>query len=313
MNSLFTRENQLFADAQSGKRLTPPWLAPILAVAFVLLGSLPVLVVLSIVVFVAIQSAQSIDQDQLMAQLYGTPLSLTLILVGSFAPVALLIWLWARLFEGRTLRTLGLSPAGALARAFRGGALGLLSFAAVVVLLLITGSAQTTLSAGLGNLGGALLGSLLLLAGFSIQGPTEELVFRGWLLPVFGARTNPAWGVLISSTLFGLVHSLNPGVSVLAIANIVLVGVFLALYALHERSIWGVCGWHAVWNWSQGSVFGFEVSGTPVPHALLDSRGTGPDWLSGGEFGPEAGIVTTLVLLVSIGILVVHARRTANQ
>jgi membrane protease YdiL (CAAX protease family) len=108
---------------------------------------------------------------------------------------------------------------------------------------------------------GVFLPIIVLLFGFVVQGATEEILCRGWLMPILSARYNLWVGILVSSSLFGLLHAVNPGVTVFAVVNIVLVGIFFSLFALRQGSLWGVCALHSIWNWLQGNFFGFEVSG----------------------------------------------------
>ena len=138
-----------------------------------------------------------------------------------------------------------------------------------------------------------------------MQGGAEEVLFRGWVLPVLGARYRPWIGLLISSLFFALLHGLNPGLSVLAIINLVLFGVFAGLYAMREGSLWGISALHSVWNWVQGNFFGFEVSGTNASSGtLLNLKETGADWLTGGTFGPEGGLAVTIIFLIAITVIV---------
>ncbi len=147
--------------------------------------------------------------------------------------------------------------------------------------------------------------------GWIVQASGEELLFRGWLLQVIGARYRVWLGVLISSLLFSAAHLLNPGISPVAVVNLLLVGVFLALYALRDGSLWGVCAWHAMWNWTQGNLLGFEVSGLRTPGGtLFNLMESGPDVFTGGAFGPEGGLAVTAVLLVGIGVLALLGRRS---
>ena len=96
--------------------------------------------------------------------------------------------------------------------------------------------------------------------------------------------------------------------------NIVLFGLFISLYAVREGSLWGVCGWHAAWNWLLGLGFGLEVSGiridtVPLVADLTVAPGA-PWWLTGGAFGPEASVVTTAVLLAgALGLIVLGRTR----
>ncbi|NJM07649.1 CPBP family intramembrane metalloprotease [Candidatus Gracilibacteria bacterium] len=103
-----------------------------------------------------------------------------------------------------------------------------------------------------------------------------------------GLKLGPLWAVIISSLWFGLLHGLNTNFSWLALLNITLAGVFMACYALYEGGLWGVCAWHAAWNWAQGNLFGVEVSGIQLPVSLLDTAFVGSDLWTGGSFGARA-------------------------
>jgi membrane protease YdiL (CAAX protease family) len=124
---------------------------------------------------------------------------------------------------------------------------------------------------------------------------------RGWMLQAMGARIRPWVGVLVSSLLFSVMHILNPNFSWIATLNIFLVGLFYALFVLWEEGIWGVCGMHAAWNWAQGNIFGFEVSGIPLNGVtLFNLKSVGPEIFTGGPFGPEGGLGATVILMLSI-------------
>jgi hypothetical protein len=110
--------------------------------------------------------------------------------------------------------------------------------------------------------------------------------------------------VLVSALLFASLHIFNLNINLVAFINLALFGVFAALYATREGSLWGIFALHSAWNWAQSNLFGMEVSGLPVRlGALINLKETGPDWLTGGAFGPEGGVVVTLVLLVGIVLL----------
>lgn len=126
----------------------------------------------------------------------------------------------------------------------------------------------------------------------------EEAVFRGYQLlnlseglhyPALGNRGAVIIATLSSSTLFGLMHAFNPNASAVGTFNIILAGIVLAIpYVLTGRLGLSV-GLHFSWNFVQGSVFGFPVSGTQLDASVINIMQKGPDWLTGGAFGPEAG------------------------
>jgi hypothetical protein len=254
---------------------------------------------------------QTQDNEALTAALMpSTALEQTVFLILGFGPIFLLLWAWLALVEKRPFWTIGLEKAGALSRYLRGFLVGLLMFAAAVGLsaafgfiAVEEGSTQITGFA-------ALAGVLLVLLGWVVQGAAEEAITRGWLLPVLGARYRPLWGILISSLIFMIFHGLNPNLSVIALFNLFLFAVFAALYALYEGGLWGVFSIHTAWNWAQGNVFGFEVSGGGVPGGtLFDLMETGPDTITGGPFGPEGGLSVTVVLVAGCVIVWLLSKR----
>jgi len=237
---------------------------------------------------------------------------LSYILIAAFGATAILLLLWTTFFERRGPATIGLNARFAL-RFARGYGLGLGFLAGVVALIWGLGGYQIEASGSLAV--ASLIPVAWLLAGFIIQGSTEELLFRGWLMSLIASRHGIWLAIVINSALFGLMHAGNIAWSqelMFGLANIVLVGVFLSLYAAKEGSLWGVCGWHAAWNWLLASGFGLPVSGqdvlvTPIIIDLADT----PDaawWLTGGVFGPEASVVTSAVLLGGVIILLLRGR-----
>ena len=226
---------------------------------------------------------------------------LTYTLIGTFAPGAILVFLWVILFERRSLAAIGLN-ANFLGRFLRGYGLGLAFLAVVVGGIWLLGGYQVEAGGSVALV--VLIPAAWVLLGFIVQGSTEEIFMRGWLMGVITSRHGIAWGVVVNSAIFSLLHGANIEMSaelVFGLANILLVGVMLSLYAIKEGSLWGVCGWHAAWNWLLASGFGLPVSGhdSPVSPILIDLADA-PDaawWLTGGVFGPEASAVTTVVLL----------------
>ena len=137
-----------------------------------------------------------------------------------------------------------------------------------------------------------------------LQGGTEEVATRGWLLTRIAARTNLPLAIAISSSLFGFLHLGNSGVTFLSVLNIILDGVLAGLLLIYTNSIWLVVAQHGTWNYVQGNLLGFQVSGTGADASIFSfTMGSGPDWLTGGAFGAEGSIITTLVLLVSLVIV----------
>ena len=126
-------------------------------------------------------------------------------------------------------------------------------------------------------------------------GVGEEIIARGILFRVVEECFGTWFALALSAALFGLGHIANPNAtwwSSLAIA--VEAGLLLGMAFAWTRSLWFVIALHAAWNFTQGPILGIAVSGIAVD-GLLRSTLTGPDMLSGGEFGAEASILTLVI------------------
>jgi membrane protease YdiL (CAAX protease family) len=324
MKSLFNPNNHLFELARSGRRLPHLIVAIVLSFVFVLAAGLGGGIVATVIVVLLSIATGEVTGEALL-QLLGNPnnrealvqfllpntaLEQVIYLILSFGPIFLVLWGWLALFEKRPLWTVGLEWSGVGQKYLRGLLVGLIMFMASIsisaALGYITFEEGNSQPQGLVALGGVLLVFL----GWTVQGSAEEVMNRGWLLPVIGARYHPLWGVIISSVIFAILHSLNPHLSIIAVLNLFLFGLFTALYALYEGGLWGVFSIHAVWNWAQGNLFGFEVSGGPAPGgALFDLMEIGPDVITGGPFGPEGGLAVTAVLVTSCVVVWVLSKR----
>ncbi|HYD27028.1 type II CAAX endopeptidase family protein [Brevundimonas sp.] len=236
--------------------------------------------------------------------------------LASFAFTAGIVILWVTLFERRGLATIGFNGSGPK-RFLRGYAVGLAFLVAVVGIIWALGGYRVDAGGAFAaaNVGAALFPIVVLMLGFVIQGSTEEILTRGWLMQVIASRHGLAWGLGLSSVLFGLLHALNiePSPELLTgVLNVILFGVFIGMYAAREGSLWGVCGWHAAWNWLLGLGFGLEVSGQVIETTPLivdlGTRTTVPWWITGAAFGPEGSVVTTAVLLIGSAILIFRGR-----
>ncbi|MFN3742715.1 MAG: lysostaphin resistance A-like protein [Anaerolineales bacterium] len=234
-------------------------------------------------------------------------LEIGFLLITSFGSLLLLVWLWIYLVERRPFVTLGFLAAPPFA-SYGGGfvrGLVLISLGLLWIWLLGVKVELQPLSAPFLR---RLMLSFLFLPAWIVQGAAEEVLIRGWMLPVFSLRHGVKAGIFVSAVSFALLHILNPGLTRLALLNLALFGIFAALYALKEGNLWGICALHAAWNWSLSNLFGLSVSGMESDFSLLSLRIEGEQWLTGGTFGPEGGIVVTFLLLLAIGWLLVERK-----
>lgn len=146
--------------------------------------------------------------------------------------------------------------------------------------------------------------------GMLFQVFAEEIVFRGYLFVTVKGGWGVAAAVVISSILFGFAHSFNPGFSLFIAANLILTGVLMALGVVVTGNIWWPLGFHLAWNFFEGYVYGFPVSGlTASPISLFITKVSAPQWLLGGSFGPEGGIAATIVFSAGIVWLLIRLKR----
>ncbi len=145
-----------------------------------------------------------------------------------------------------------------------------------------------------GNVTTSILAMIALFAFVSWQ---EELLIRGYWLQNLSAGLSQSLGVLLSSAVFALAHWFNPNLDWLGLMGLFLAGLFLAYGYLRTRQLWLPLGLHLGWNFFEGTLFGFPVSGQ-YQYQLIRQTVTGPDLITGGAFGPEAGLIMLPVLLL---------------
>ena len=159
---------------------------------------------------------------------------------------------------------------------------------------------------------GELAGALLL---YCAVGFYEELYSRGYLLQNLAEGLSikfipPRLAILIATLLtsayFGLLHAANPNITPLAIFNIALAGLMLAAGYLVTGQLGLSIGLHISWNFFQGAVFGFPVSGAAgLTGSFIQIRQLGPSLWTGGAFGPEGGLLGSLACTLGLAIILI--------
>lgn len=157
-----------------------------------------------------------------------------------------------------------------------------------------------------------LLGTLLF---FLLVAVTEEVMLRGFVLGrMLSAGMNRFVALFLSSALFSAMHLFNPNFALLPFVNILLAGCLLGASFLYTRNLCFPVVLHWFWNWLQGPVLGYEVSGMDSGETLLTLRLTGSDLLTGGSFGFEGSLLCTVLLVVgTLAIIGYYERRGRKE
>ena len=226
----------------------------------------------------------------------------TNMMISLFVTAAMIgiVFLFCRLIQKRTLSSLGFVRRGFAKEYAKGVCLGFAMFSAAAGICVLTGS----LSFSYAPKGFSPAVFLLFTAGYMVQGMAEEVLCRGYFLVSVGRRYPMSAAVLFNSCAFAALHLLNPGISPLAVANLILFGIFASICFIRTENIWLVGAVHSVWNLVQGNVYGGNVSGMKTSCSIFSAAAAdGREIFHGGEFGLEGGIAVTVVLLAAILLL----------
>lgn len=186
---------------------------------------------------------------------------------------------------------------GPALRGFGGGlGIGTAAAGAAVVLAVAFGDAEWVQDAGgPGAYAWRVLGTLAVLAPAALA---EEVLFRGVPLVLIAAAFGRAPALIALAALFGLAHLNNPNVTALGVVNIMAAGVFLGLAFYAPGGIWAAFGAHLGWNGTLAALDA-PVSGLPFQIPMIDYDPGGPQWLTGGAFGPEGGLTATVAIALA--------------
>lgn len=143
---------------------------------------------------------------------------------------------------------------------------------------------------------------------FIIQGASEEVFVRGLIFPVIVKRTSPFVGMLFTSGVFAALHLANPGVNIISVINLFLAGVLFGYCVVYFDSLWQACALHSAWNFIQGNIIGFKVSGIETP-SLISATTKGNDLFTGGDFGVEGSLFSVIILVIAIWYFHVGCRK----
>lgn len=223
----------------------------------------------------------------------------------------LTVILFWKVFDRKPLRDMGLTGIR------RGGkdlitglVFGAVSMTVVFVVLVTSGGVSLTESLLHPDFSPSLITGLLL---FIFVGFGEEMFSRGYCMTVLGQTKNKWVMVLVSSVVFSFLHSLNPEVTMIGFANIFLVGILFAYLFIKSGNLWMPIGYHITWNYFQGDIYGLSVSGMQRK-GIYQTQVISENLINGGKFGPEAGLITTLVILAGlVAVWLLYRNRVKSE
>ena len=137
---------------------------------------------------------------------------------------------------------------------------------------------------------------------FIIVALNEEILMRGYILSNLMDSMNKYVALVLTSILFSAMHLMNANASFFSIFNIFVAGILLGIYFIHKGNLWFPIGMHLTWNFFQGPIFGFKVSGY-VTDSIIIQDIKGSELITGGEFGLEASIITTITMIILITVI----------
>ncbi|WP_195500754.1 CPBP family intramembrane glutamic endopeptidase [Bacteroides clarus] len=226
-------------------------------------------------------------------------LSETLMLIGIFLS-AWIVWH----FRGVSLAGLGRSLAIRKKDLLSGISLAIVLYAVGFGVSLLAGAIEI---AGVVFNPSSLLISFVF---FLLVAITEEFALRGFVLErMLQGGVNKFWALFLSATLFSLVHIANPNFDFLSFINILLAGILLGSSYIYTRNLCFPIALHWFWNWIQGPVLGYEVSGNKFCDGLLTLYLPETNLINGGAFGFEGSILCTVLMVAGTAVILKMFRK----
>ena len=206
----------------------------------------------------------------------------------------IIVWLFRKYLDRQNFQSMGFQLQGYQLDAWTG------FFAALMILfigsLILVANKNLYFTNAFFNPVNILAGIVL----YAIVSLIEETVFRGYLLNNLMESMHPWWALLISSILFAVMHIGNDNSNFLSIINIFLASILLSINYIYTRNLWYALFFHFGWNFFQGPVLGYKVSGINTSGSIMQQSLEGSNTLTGGEFGFEGSAICTVLLLIVI-------------
>jgi membrane protease YdiL (CAAX protease family) len=263
--------------SRPARSLRPFWLIPTFYIAF-------------LIALVVLETAGSFVAGSLVAD----PRDFTFQWL-TLASVVIATWLMLRV-DNKSWSFVGLDAASASpAVVINGALLGAATIGTASLLLLATHMLRID-SAPPGSWWGAAGRSALFLLPAAFF---EELLMRGFAFAVLRRAGGWRLALIVTSVVFGLLHAWNPGADAESILAVIVAGFFLGGILLATGSLYAAGAAHFAWNWVMAGALHMPVSGIASIDPDYRTVETGPDWLTGGSWGPEGGLAAVAMMFVA--------------
>jgi hypothetical protein len=181
----------------------------------------------------------------------------------------------------------------------RGAALGWSLLLAAILPMMLLGSLHPEFNLSFANLGYAIVSVLTI----AVATLALEVAFRGFLFIQFIEATGPVFATLFLSFLYATLSAFRPDATPLSIFDTFLFAVLFSIAYLRTRALWVGWGIHFAWNAAAALIFGLPIAGNAGYNNLIFTSVSGPEWLTGGAYGPEASFFTAIILITGLFLL----------
>lgn len=223
-------------------------------------------------------------------------------LIGTIVVIAL----FRRGVDNDSFRSLGFYPKGCNKELIMGLSLGALIITSGFVILILMNEIQWV---GINANSSDFMFGFLFFVAIAL---TEELLVRGYILNNLMLSMPRMVALLISAVIFSLMHIFNADFTWISFWDILLGGMLLGLSYIYTKSLWFPIALHFSWNFFQGTIFGFNVSGH-VTYSLFAQSRTADSYWNGGKFGFEGSVLSIIFQLIAIFGIWWYFNRKSNR
>jgi membrane protease YdiL (CAAX protease family) len=227
---------------------------------------------------------------------------ITIIQVFELAGTLLLVFIFTRYLDRTNLENLGFQLKGYTNSIFLGIVAGALLISSGFIIIFALNEIIVTGT----DFDIAKLSTSIVL--YALVALNEEIFTRGYILNNFLQSMNRYVALALSSLIFSLLHFFNPDFSWISFASIFLAGMMLGISYIYTKNLWFPIALHFSWNFFQGTVFGFNVSGVSI-YSIINQHPVENNILNGGNFGFEGSIVSQIFIVIAIFVIWLSTKR----